>query len=79
MVLEKVREVRILGDEPTEENCELAHVWLRAVAKIASTHIQQRQIFELLRVVSKKTMQMSQRQVSMKIESARMEAQVKER
>ena len=33
MVLEKVREVRILGDEPTEENCELAHVWLRAVAK----------------------------------------------
>ena len=46
MVLEKVRGVRMLGDEPTAENCEIAHgiVWLRAVAKIASTHIQQRQI-----------------------------------
>ena len=54
MVLEKVREVRILGDEPTEENCELAHVWLRAVAKLASTQIQQCEISDLLREVRDK-------------------------
>ena len=79
MVLEKVREVRILGDEPTEENCELAHVWLRAIAKIASTHIQQLQISELLREVSKKKLQMSQRQVAMRVEAELLEAQVRER
>ena len=46
---------------------------------MASTHIQQCQISELLRDGSEKKRQMSQRQASLRIEAALMEAQVRER
>ena len=69
----------MLGDEPTAENCEIAHVWLQAVAKIASTHIQQHQISELLRDVSKKRVQLVEKQAAMRVEAELLETQVRER
>ena len=79
MVLEKVREVRVLGDEPTAENCELAQVWLRAVAKIAATQIKQRQISSLLRDVSNKKKQLLKDQASERVEAGLRESQLRER
>ena len=79
MVLEKVREIRILGEEPTAENCELAQLWLRTVAKIASTNLYQTQVSELLREVSMKRLKLAQGHAVMLAEVLHLENLVKEK
>lgn len=54
IVLAEVRALTEQGVHPTESNCEIAYLWLKAVSKMANLKIRQDMILSDLRAVKKK-------------------------
>ena len=48
VVLSEVRKITSQGMKTTEDNCEIAYLWLKAVAKLAAIRLQQDDILDML-------------------------------